>query len=169
MRFRIAPLVVLLVGSSAVLLGDVRPTTSLRFEITMAEGLVGGPQDGRLLLVLGRKKRPEPRQTIGQTGLKTPSLLGRDVRGFAPGITAAMDQRTIRFPLQHLVELPKGDYFAQAVLVTNRDLQLADAPGNLYSEPLAVKLDPERGGTVKIVLTRKVPPEELPPEDEYVQ
>ena len=169
MRFRIASLVLLLVGSSAVLLGDVRPSTGLRFEITTAEGLVDGPQDGRLLLVLGSKKRPEPRQAIGQTGLKAPPLLGRDVRGFAPGITAAMDQSAILFPLQHLAELPSGDYFAQAVLVTNRDLQLPDAPGNLYSEPLAVRLDPERGGTVKMVLTRKIPPEELPAEDEYVK
>ncbi len=169
MRFRIAALVLLLAGSSGLLLGDVRPATSLRFDITMAEGLVDGPQDGRLLLVLGPKKRPEPRQAIGQTGLKAPPLLGRDMHGFAPGITAAMDQNTILFPLRHLADLPRGDYFAQAVFVTNRDLQLPDAPGNLSSEPLAVKLDPERGGTIQMVLTHKIPPEELPAEDEYVK
>ncbi|HEY7159000.1 MAG TPA: alpha/beta hydrolase-fold protein [Gemmataceae bacterium] len=143
--------------------------TSLRFEVTVARGLLSAPQDGRLLLVLDRKKRPEPRRAIGQTGRKAPPILGRDVRGFAPGVSAALDQTAIVSPLEHLAELPKGDYFVQAVFMVNRDLQLIDAPGNLYSEPLAVKLDPQRGGTVKIELTRAVPPEALPAEDGYVK
>jgi hypothetical protein len=45
--------------------------------------------------------------------------------------------------------------------MSNMNLWRADAPGNHYSEPLAIKLDPERGGTVKIELTRRIPDEEL--------
>jgi hypothetical protein len=144
-------------------------STSLRFEVTVAEGLLLEPQDGRLLLVLDRNKRPEPRRAIGQPGLKSPPILGRDVRAFAPGVTVVVDQTALLSPLKHLADLPKGEYFVQAVLKVNRDLNRTDAPGNLYSEPLAVKLDPERGGTVRIELTHKVPAEELPPEDEYVK
>lgn len=157
--------VVLVPGRAA----DAPPQTSLRFEVTVAKGLLSAPQNGRLLLVLDRKRRPEPRRAIGQTGRKAPPILGRDVNGFAPGVSAVIDHTAILSPLAHLAELPKGDYFAQAIFKVNRDLNLMDAPGNLYSEPLAVKLDPSRGGTVKIELTRKVPPEALPAEEEYVK
>jgi hypothetical protein len=145
------------------------PATALRFEVTMAEGLLPAPQDGRLLLVLDRKKRPEPRHAIGQPGMKAPPLLGRDVRGFAPGVVAVVDQGTLLAPLPHLAALPKGEYFVQAVFDVSRDLRLPDAPGNLYSGPLAIKLDPERGGRVRIELTHRVPPEQLPAEDEHVK
>src|SRR5262249_38502582 len=141
----------------------------LRFEVTVAEGLPPAPRDGRLLLVLDRNQRPEPRRAIGQPGLNAPPILARDVRDFAPGVTAAVDQTALLAPLKHLADLPKGEYFVQAVFAVNRDLNRTDAPGNLYSEPLAVKLDPERGGTVKIQLNRKVPAEKLPAEDEHVK
>ena len=144
-------------------------TMSLRFEVTVAKDLLREPRDGRLLLVLDRKKSPEPRHAIGQTGLKAPPVLGRDVRAFAPGIVAAIDQTALLFPLKHLADLPKGEYFVQAVFDMGLDLRLPGAPGNLYSEPFAVKLDPERGGTVKIELTQQIPPEELPGDDVLVK
>src|SRR5205814_1062359 len=56
----------------------------------------------------------------------------------------------------------KGTYHVQAVFDHNRDLRLADAPGNLVSEPVKVTLDPAAGGTVKLDLTRKLPAETLP-------
>jgi hypothetical protein len=166
-RIRLIVMLLILWTAHGRCLAD--PATSLRFEVTVAKGLLPAPQDGRLLLVLDRKKRPEPRWTIGQTGMKAPPVLGRDVRQFTAGVTATIDRTAILFPLKHLADLPKGDYFVQAVFDTNRDLKLPNAPGNLHSEPLAVTIDPERGGTVKIELTRKIPAEELPAEDEYVK
>ncbi len=168
--FVVLLLLLLLAGLCSFLGAEPRPGhRACDFEVTMAKGLLPAPQDGRLLLVLDRKKRPEPRHAIGQTGVKAPPILGRDVRGFAHGVVAEIDQSAILSPLPHLAELPKGEYLVQAVFDVNRDLKLTDAPGNLYSKPLALKLDPERGGTVKIELAHKVPPEELPPEDEHVK
>src|SRR5262249_43027077 len=114
-------------------------------------------------------KNPEPRRQIGQTGMNVAPLLGRDVKGLAPGVMAVVDQAAAIFPIAHLNRLPPGDYVVQAVLDNNRDLKLPDAPGNLYSEPLAVHLDPARGGVVKIELTRKVPDETLPAETAQVK
>jgi hypothetical protein len=147
----------------------VATDTSLRFEVTVARGLVAGAQDGRLLVVLGRRKNPEPWRQIGQTGMNVAPLLGRDVKGLAPGVMAVVDRTAAIFPIAHLSRLPPGDYVVQAVLDNNRDLKLPDAPGNLYSEPLAVHLDPARGGVVKIELTRKVPDETLPAETAQVK
>ena len=57
----------------------------------------------------------------------------------------------------------------QAVFDTNIDLKSVNAPGNLYSRAQKVSLDPAAGGVVKIELTEKVPPEELPAETEFIK
>jgi hypothetical protein len=142
--------------------------TTLRFEITIARDLLAVPQDGRLLVVLGRSGRPEPRLRIG-TSRGASTVLGVDVNGLSPGVTGALDQKAMIFPATQLANLPAGDYFAQAVFDISRDLKLVNAPGNLYGEPENVKIDPVAGGTVKLELTRRLPPEEWPTDTEYVK
>ena len=55
-------------------------STTLRFEVTIAPGLSSSPQSGRLFVVMSPKSQPEPRLTIGQTGLDASRMLGRDIR-----------------------------------------------------------------------------------------
>src|SRR5262249_10298240 len=124
---------------------------------------------GRLLLVLGGGDDEEPRHRIGETGMKAPPLLGVDVTELAPGSKIVVDQKAAIFPLSHLSKLPPGEYRAQAVFHTNRDLNLHDAPGNLYSDPVRVTLDPAKGGTFKLELSHKVPEEKLPDDKEHVR
>jgi hypothetical protein len=144
--------------------------TELRFEITVGEGLLPAPQDGRLLVVLGRRnKDPEPRQSINQTGNGGPAVLGVDIRGLKTGSKVIVNQSALIFPLEHLARVPDGMYFVQAVFDYNPDIRLHDAPGNLVSEPVGMKLEPRAGGTVKIELTRKLPAEELPAETAHVK
>jgi hypothetical protein len=149
-----------------------RTSTSLKFAVTLATGLVPTPQTGRLLVVLGKTNRPEPRLTIGQTGLDAPPFLGADVDGLTGGRTVTLDQSALVFPVEHLARVPAGEYYVQAVLHTNRDLNLATAPGNLSSEPVKVEIDPARGGTVRLELNRLDPPDRVPddtPEVRYVR
>jgi hypothetical protein len=145
-------------------LAGARPEgrTALRFEVSVAKGLLPGPRDGRVLVVLGRKKDPEPRTSIGRLGLDAPPVLGADADGLRPGRTVVLDGGSLTFPLGRLADLPAGDYVAQALFVHNRDLNYPAAPGNLYSEPVAATLDPARGGVVRLELRRKVPDEEVP-------
>jgi hypothetical protein len=144
-------------------------TTSLRFEITVTQGLISSPQDGRLFVVMIRGSRSEPRLMAGSTGLDAPPMLARDVDKFAPGVVGVIDEKAVAFPIQDLAHLPAGDYFVQAVFDSNIDLKTINAPGNLYSAVQEVRLDPARGSIVKIELTQKIPPEELPAESEYVK
>ncbi len=136
--------------------------TALRFEVGLAPGLVNTPQDGRLLIVLGKSVRPEPRISIGQTGMNASPLMGKDAHGLTAGGTVVIDRNAVIFPISSLDALPKGKYFAQALLMTNRDLKVNDASGNLYSEPIAFDLDPKAGGSFKLVLSKAVPEEKLP-------
>src|SRR5438046_10425860 len=88
---------------------DAPPATGLRFEVTVAPGLLPKPTDGRLLVVLGgeragaaparRRNRDEPRQTIGDTGMTAPPLLGADVIGFAPGVVGLADRSSANLPI----------------------------------------------------------------------
>jgi hypothetical protein len=140
----------------------------LRFEVTVAEGLLEKPQDGRLLVVLARGKGPEPRRTIGDTGMTAPPVLGKDVKGLAAGVTAVVDHSAVIFPIENLAALPPGEYRVQAVLDINRDLKLPNAPGNLYSKTQTVTLDPAKSGPVKLELTDRVSDDTLT-ETEYVK
>jgi Putative esterase len=145
-------------------------STTLRFAVTVAGGL--GPErafTGRLLVVLGRTDGREPRLDIGQTGMTTAPILGRDVAGLGPGKEAILDDRTIIFPIEHLGNLDPGIYAIQAILHTNPDLNVLNAPGDLYSLVKKVKLDPAIGGTVALELSRAIPAETLPPDTELVK
>ena len=119
--------------------------------------------------MLNSRSQPEPRQTVGNTGMDAPPVFARDINGFAHGSVGVIDNRAASFPIESLSELPAGDYFVQAVFDTNIDLKSVNAPGNLYSRPQKVHLDPASAGAVKIELTEKVAPEELPAETEFVK
>ena len=73
------------------------------------------------------------------------------------------------FPFERLSQLPKGVYIVQAVLDVNRDLKGVGAPGNLYSAPKEVTLDPAKSDVISIELTHQSPPEKAPEETEYVK
>jgi hypothetical protein len=163
----LAALGVAVLGVSAA--ADPPPATGLRFEVTVAPGLLPKPTDGRLLVVLGRGGPREPRSSIGATGLGAPPLLGADVTGFAPGVVGVVDGASEIFPIENLATLSAGEYSVQAVFDWNPDLRLPDAPGNLFSKPQRVALDPARGGTVKLTLTDQVPSEQMPPDTETIK
>jgi photosystem II stability/assembly factor-like uncharacterized protein/S-formylglutathione hydrolase FrmB len=140
-------------------------TVALRFEITTTQR----PASGRLLVVISKSANPEPRNRIGETGPEAPPILGRDVQNFGPGVVAVIDKTAAAFPIASLDALPAGDYYVQALLDSNIDLKSVNAPGNPYSDVQRVRLDPRSAGVVKLNLTRVVPAEELPPNDQYIR
>lgn len=153
-------------------------TTQLQFEVTLGKGVTPEAPSGRLFVVIGKRLAPEPRFTLGNTGLDTPPALAKDVPNFAPGHVQMLDRSNFCFPLENLASVKPGDYYIQAVFDTNRDLKSPNAPGNLYSEPRKVHLDPALrvhaaelvdGKTVRLELTRAIPPERLPSDSEYVK
>src|SRR5215831_7908054 len=137
----------------------------LRFEVTTNLP----PASGRLLVILSKSDRPEPRTRIGETGLNAPPILGRDVKNFGPGVSATIDTTAVTFPIANLDALPSGDYYLQALFDSNVDLGSVNAPGNRYSDVQRVYLDTRAGGTIKLSLTKTIPAEQLPPDDQYVK
>jgi len=155
------------------------PPVALRFEVTLGRGLVaasGGPpqqqaqpRSGRLLVVLGHAGAQDPRLTVGLTGKNAPAVLGRDVVNLAPGAAALLDDHAAIFPIDNLRQLQPATYAVQALLHTNPDLNVPNAPGDLYSAATTVRLDPAAGGTISLELAHVVPEETLPPDSNLVK
>jgi pimeloyl-ACP methyl ester carboxylesterase len=122
-----------------------------------------------VIVVLSRRRNPDPRQLIGATGIQAAPMLGKDAEQLAPGGSVILDDKALLFPLERLAALPPGDYYVQAVLKRNPDLNLPVAPGNLASTVQRVTLNPAHGQTIKLELSQQDPPEELPLASEHVR
>src|SRR5438309_1795563 len=77
-------------------------STSLKFEITEANGLTNGPQNGRLFIFINKKNNREPRLVDAEVSYDAPPMLARDVKSFAAGSTGVIDNSSIAFPIADL-------------------------------------------------------------------
>jgi hypothetical protein len=136
--------------------------TTLRFEVRLAPGLLSEPADGRLLVVVGRNLKTEPRLRVNHYNDDLAAVLGTDANAWTADRPLVLDQSAAIAPLTHLSGLAPGTYAVQAVLLRNPDLWLATAPGNLYSTLQTIALDPAKGGTVRLEIAKEIPAETLP-------
>jgi hypothetical protein len=150
MPTRLAAAVAALAVAAAVAAQPAANPSGLRFVVSLKQA--DGPASGRVIVAGGPKTgRPD------FTAYKPPVLpvLGADA-ALGPGRAVTLDAAADVFPLvPGLNDLPAGEYTVQAILAANRDVNLPDAPGNLYGEPVRVRLDPAAGTTVSLALDRR--------------
>jgi hypothetical protein len=119
--------------------------------------------------------------------LDSPYLFGITVDGLRPDTSAAVDGRAFGWPAARLSALPAGDYLVQAVLNRYETFHLADGrvlklppdqgegqkwqskPGNLYSKPVRVHLDPAHAVKTALVLDQEIPAIERKTDTEFVR
>jgi len=148
----------------------------LRFEISFSQQVSTTPLDGHMLLLISRNDEQEPRFQISFDVTDSQQAFGVDVDSLASGAAAVVDATTLGYPLESLSQLPAGDYWVQGMLNIYETFHLADGralklppdrgegqrwsvkPGNLFSKPQKLHLDPKAGQTIRIELTEKVPP-----------
>lgn len=157
-----------------------------RFEISYPVSLDNGPITGRVFVMISKTDRFEPRLQAGSYGGTVP-FFGRDVNALKPGDDAVIDTSDLGFPVENLSQLPAGEYYVQALLNVYTQVRRKDghviwvhldqwegqqwnrSPGNLVSEVQRVRLDPAAGFNIKLSLTKKLPPIEIPPDTEWVK
>jgi hypothetical protein len=145
-----------------------------------------GALDGRLLFMLSTETSGEPRFQISDSP-RTQQVFGIDVDGLEPGRSATLDGSVLGYPKESLSDIPAGTYTVQALLHRYETFRRADghvvklpmdrgegqqwnrAPGNLYSAPQRVTIDPKRGGTIAVTLDTVIPPIPDPPTTKYVK
>src|SRR6185503_1417677 len=154
---------------------------SLRFAVSFPDTSSKEALDGRLLLLVSADSSREPRFQISDD-LTTQQVFGIDVKGLRPGQEAIVAGDAFGYPMRSLAQVPRGEYTVQALLHRYETFERADghtvklpmdrgegqqwnrAPGNLYSTPQKITIDPQKSETIKIVLDKVIAPIE-PPKD----
>src|SRR5512146_3500929 len=97
-----------------------------KFQISFLPSARGTPVTGRVLLIISRTRTPEPRFQAGDWDNVLVPLFGIDVSLLNPGAPAFIDASTPGFPVRSLRQLPKGDYYIQAVLNVYSECHCSD-------------------------------------------
>jgi len=157
-----------------------------RFEITYPAGVDNGPITGRVFVCISKNNQVEPRLQAGSYGGSVP-FYGLDVNALKPGDSAVIDNSVLGFPIENLSQLPAGDYYVQAVLNVYTQVHRKDghviwahmdqwegqhwnrSTGNFVSEVQRIHLDPATGFSVKLNLSKKLPPVDIPPDTDWVK
>ncbi len=142
--------------------------------------------DGRVLLIISDRGEPEPRFQVS-AGRNAPQVFGIDIEELPPGTEAVIDGAVFGFPHASLNDVPTGDYYVQAVLHRYETFQLATghtvklpmdrgegqrwnrAPGNLYSTPQQLHVDPSSAQRMSIALDQVIPPIPDPEDTKYIK
>jgi hypothetical protein len=163
------------------------PEAQPRFAISFGAELSAVPLDGRVYVVISTTNDPEPRFQILEEEAKSQQIFGADVDALAPGQDAIISDGALGYPVANFHNVPAGDYWVQGVFSKYTTFHRADGhtvklpmdegegqhwdskPGNFYSVPERMRIDPASAGTVKIHLTKIVPPIEQPKDTEWVK
>jgi hypothetical protein len=189
MRTRLTGLIALCLVSG----GLTQPARSaaqaraLTFSIMLPAAQASGPLDGRLLVMIARDaKAGEPRFQIND-GPSGQLIFGIDVDGWKPGTATILDGTALGFPLDSINDIPAGTYSIQALLHKYETFKRSDghtvklpmdrgegqqwarAPGNLYSTPQTIAINPRQGGPVALALDRVIDPLPTPGNTKYVK
>ena len=156
--------------------------------VVMVERPAGstGLLDGRLLVIFAKDPRAgEPRFQVSD-GPRGQQVFGIDVEDWRPESMVVVDAGVEGFPVRSLADVPPGTYTVQALFHKYETFRRADghtvklpmdrgegqqwnrAPGNLYSAPAEVRVEPQ-GGTVTITLDQVIPEIPRPADTRYIR
>ncbi len=156
------------------------------FSVTIADSLQAGIADGRLLLLLSTDPAQEPRfQLVDGPGSQL--AFGRNLENWQPGQAISFSGEELGYPIERLQDVPAGEYYVQVLLHKYETFKLSTghtvklpmdrgegqqwnlAPGNLYSRPVKMYIDPARADKIELVLNNKIPPIEPPADTEWIK
>ncbi len=156
------------------------------FEVTLPSELAKQPLDGRLLLMLSKNPTGEPRFQISD-GQETQQILGVDVNEWKPGTTVKVGVNAVGYPLETINKIKSGQYSVQALLHVYETFNRKDghvvklpmdrgegqhwnmAPGNIYSQPVAVNFKNDPSFKFNIKINKIIPPIKEQEDTKYVK
>ena len=159
---------------------------SVRIAVNFPRERSATPLDGRLLFLISTDSTAEPRRQIAD-GPETQLVFGTDVNGWAPGADVWVDGSAFGYPVRSLAALPPGRYWVQAVLNRYQTFRRSDGkvvklppdmgegqqwnakPGNLYSRPRWMQLDPRLRILNRVTLDQEIPPIAPPADTKYIK
>ena len=157
-----------------------------KFTINLPAGKDKKPLDGRLLLILSKNPKGEPRFQVGDDE-GTQQIFGIDVDGWIPGTSKSLDASAFGYPVETLSKIKAGTYQVQAVFHLYETFHRKDghvvklpmdrgegqhwnlAPGNPYSQPQSIAYRPTADFKVNLRLDKIIPPIKEPEDSKYVK
>jgi len=167
-----------------------RPTAAaaakLRIGLSFPQERSTTPLDGRMLLLISKDDSKEPRFQIND-GPKCQQIFGIDVDSLPPGADAVFEGSVLGFPAPSLNAVPRGEYWVQGLLHRYETFHRGDghtvklpmdrgegqqwnrAPGNFFSAPRKVLVDPQSEEMIRISLDQEIPPITPPEDTKYIK
>jgi hypothetical protein len=179
---------ILIAAAVAILPGQTfYGQSSWRVAVSFPLDLSRETLDGRLLLLISKDDKQEPRFQISDTSLNSQQVFGIDVDGWRAGEEKTFDAAVLGYPLESLSQLAPGSYTVQALLHKYETFRLATgptvklpmdrgegqqwsrAPGNLYSTPRKIQITPASSDVLHIALDKTIEPIKEPADTKYVK
>jgi hypothetical protein len=135
-------------------------------------------------LAISRDNQSPP---IQQTDPEGAPLFSRYVEGLKPGATVTLTAADRGHPVASLRDIPAGDYWVQPFVNVYTRFPRADghtvwmhmdqwegqnwkrSPGNLYGDPVKLRLDPASPAAIRLVADKMIPPVVVPPDTAMVK
>lgn len=160
--------------------------SELQFSLSFSGERSAEALDGRMLLLIANNNDAEPRFQISD-GPDSQLVYGIDINDLQPGEAAVIDTDVFGYPLESIADIPPGEYWVQGLLNRYETFTRADGhtvklppdkgegqqwnrkPGNLYSQPKLVSIDPGKNNQINILLDQEIPPIPDPEDTKYIK
>jgi hypothetical protein len=158
----------------------------IKFSLSFEESSSNETLDGRMLLMISADSTNEPRFQINDNE-NTQLIYGINIENMNAGEQAIIDASVFGYPLKSIGQIPAGYYWIQGLLNKYETFHLSDGrvlslppdkgegqqwnkkPGNLYSTPTKVYIDPSAEQTINILLDREIPPMKKQVDTKYLK
>ena len=173
-------------AAAALAAAGIHGAAATTFEVSLPPDAPEAAYDGRVILIIAASGDREPRDQV-DAEYDAAQIFGVNVDGWRRGATARIGNDVLGFPALSLDGVPAGDYWVQAVLHKYDTFTLGNGktvklpaargagqnwrkePGNLFSEPVRLRVDPQDASVQRIVLSEVNPPIEEPQDTPYVR
>ncbi len=161
-------------------------TSQIAVTVSFSENVSTEKLDGRLLLLLSTNEEQEPRFQISD-GVNTQVVYGQNVDGMTAGQGVVFNSSIFGYPYESLGDIPPGDYYVQALLHVYETFNLSTghrvklpmdngegqqwnrSPGNIYSTPVKVTIDPSNPSPIELLMDQIIPPITPPEDTEWIK
>ncbi len=155
-RFWFFPsLVILILGGDSQTQEPAKKPAPLAFHITYDPRVCSVPFTGRVFVMVSKQAIKD--QPLKPKWFNPEPIFALDVKDWKPGTKLVLGNSALGFPAP-LATLPKETYSVQAIMDFDRGSQNAvNAPGNGFSKPIRLEVDPAKTGTVRLTIDQVIP------------
>ncbi len=185
-RWLVGGVLACVLGSVAAATGPraPQPGDGPRIRVAFARAARAEPVTGMVYVAISRDNRRTPIEQTGPTGSP---IFSKFVEALGPGTAVTFGAADAGHPVASLRDIPAGEYWLQPFVNVYTRFPRADgktvwlhmdqwegqnwkrSPGNLYGDPVRVKLDPASTQPIELVADKALPPVQVPADTALVR